>query len=243
MENSLFTNKGTSIDTKKLLKADSYEELKEKIESRLSRKYSKSKLEYLKGIQAVFEDWEKDKDEIYRELYKRLKFTIETKAKWLERKYSSVRLSFHDFEAELWKITYEAIESYEQAGDIDTEFTLLETLELFWKYRMKDFIRSCLFTRKHSPWYTAASLADNFNEFLPDDSPLPEEQLILNETVTEMFNDSNLTTNERKLLEIIYDKPEGSLRDWGKCLGIDHPETVRRLYNSLKRKLEKFNPY
>ena len=253
MAASLFTNTGTRIDTKQNLKADSYGELKEKINTRLGRKYTKSKVGFVWKVQALFDDPDfielenGNFEEDHWKLKKALSFTIEQKANWYEYRYRNARLSYHDFEAELWKITFAAIEYYEDGGDFESyegaEFTLIETLELFWKTRMIDFIRSCMYTEKHTPWYTAASLADDFNEFWPDSSPNPEQQLVINETITEMFTDSGLTKRERKLLEIIYDKPNDSLSKWGKLLNIEHPETVRRLYQPLKGKLAKYNPY
>jgi hypothetical protein len=242
--NQTITRSFGEFDTGSMLKADSYQELMDKINFRLNQKYSKkSKIKWIWQIQKIYANWEKSKDETYAELHKQLKFTVEAKADWLERKYKNTRLSFHDFEAELWKITYDAIEYHEQSGDIDTEFTLVETLELFWKYRIKDYIKSCLYTEKHSPWYTASSLAANFNQYWKDETPGPEKSYIHKETVTSMFKDNGLTKEERQLLELIYDFPSGSLREWGEELGIKHPETVRRRFISLQKKLEKYNPF
>ncbi|MDF2039355.1 MULTISPECIES: hypothetical protein [Cytobacillus] len=250
---SLFTNRGTNIDRATMLKADSYEELKEKINTRLGRKYSPSKIKYVWKIQELFNNpdfsvLENGNLEVdYWRLTRELKFTINKKAEWYAYRYRNARLSYQDFEAEFWKITWDAIEYYEQGGDFESfegaEFTLVETLELFWKNRIIDFIRSCLYTKKHNPWYTAASLSDDFNEYWPDTSLLQDEQLIINETIDELFCDKSLTEDERRLLEIIYDNPTESLREWGEKFGFNHPETVRRRYLSLKRKLSKYSPY
>ncbi|WHX62769.1 hypothetical protein [Peribacillus frigoritolerans] len=240
---SLFTAKGNEIDRSKMLKADSWQELKEKLESRLKKEYKSSRLIWINKLQNIFTNYELTKDEMLAELTKMLKFTIEKKAEAYERKYKYVRLSYHDFEAELWKITYLAIDYYEEVGDIDSEFMLLETLEMFWKSRMNNFIKSCVYTKKHNPWYTASTLADDFETKHPDESVNIELQLIHQETITELFNESRLTEKERKLLEIIYEKPDESLREWGERLNINHPETVRRLYKQLKVKLAKHNPY
>jgi hypothetical protein len=226
-----------------ILKADSYKELMDKIHTRLNEKYSSSKVKWIWRIQNAFDncDYIELDDGNYElhfhELYVLLNQTIKWKAEALERRYKYVRLSYHDFEAKLWEITYDAIEYYDSNHGLDTEFTLLETLELFWKYRMKDYIKSCLFTKKHSPWYTASSLADNFDGFWNDELPIIEGY---KDTVEGMFNDSDLSENERQLLEEIYNNPEGSLRDWGKEIGITHPQTVKRLYQSLQKKLEKY---
>lgn len=245
---SLFTKRGNEIDSKEMLKADSHQELMDKVDSRLNRKYVKSsKIAWVWQIQDVFN--KSGYEELtngnlvgdYDELFKRLRFTIESKANWLEIKYKYTRLSYQDFEAELWKITYDAIEYYEQSGDIDTEFTLLETLELFWKTRIISFIKSCLFTVKHKGWYTSLPLADDFEEFWEDESPNQEDEYLYKETIQEMFNDIELTDEERNLLAVIYDYPSGSLREWGKELGINHPETVRRLFQTLRKKLAKYS--
>ncbi|MCI2253434.1 hypothetical protein L2D08_03540 [Domibacillus sp. PGB-M46] len=239
--NKLIFKRAEEIDRSQILKADSYQELVSKMESRLKRKYSSSKIKWVRQVQMVFSDWDKDTDEVYSELQKLLKFTIEAKAKYYEKKYKSVRLSYHDFEAELWKITFAAIQYYEESGDIDTEFMLVETLEMFWKTRMIDFIKSCLYTEKHSPWYKAATLDEKSIERLPDNSPSMEQQYIYKETIEEMFNAEELTEKERELLALIYDNPSGSLREWGSELGVPHPQTVRRLFDSLKNKLVKYN--
>lgn len=234
------------IDVKSMLKADSYEELIDKIDTRLKKKYSSSKVKWVWKIQRLFENHDVITDENnnmtadYTRIHRMLEFTIQKKAEWYEKRYYSVRLSYHDFEAELWKITYDAIEYYEQSGDIDTEFTLVETLELYWKFRMKDFIKSCLYTEKNKPWYTAAPLADEFDEFWADESLNPEQMYLVKETVTEMFNESSLTEKERLLLTVIYDYPSGSFREWGKEMGINHPETVRRMLKSLQMKINRY---
>lgn len=236
-----------------MLKAESYEELRDKINTRLGRKYKPSKITYIWKVQELYNNPDftlldnGNLEADYWKLIRELKFTIDKKAEWYEYRYRSKRLSYHDFESELWKIAWDAIEYYQQGGDIESyvgaEFTLVETLEMFWKNRMIDFIRSCLYTEKHSPWYNAVSLAEDFNEFWSDTSLLPEEQLLINETVSEIFSDTNLIDNERRLLGAIYENPNDSLRNWGEQLGLNHQETVRRLYKSLKRKLAKYNLY
>lgn len=240
---SLFTAKGNEINRSQILKADSWQELKEKLESRLKKEYKTSRLIWIHSLQNTFSNYELTKDEMLAELTKKLTFTIEKKALAYERRYKYFRLSYQDFEAELWKITYLAIDYYEEVGDLDSEFMLLETLEMFWKTRMNNFIKSCVYTKKHNPWYTASTLAEDFDTKHPDESVNIEKSFIQEETISEMFNDTNLTERERRLLETIYDWPEDSLRDWGKRLGVDHPETVRRLYKSLQRKLAKYKQH
>lgn len=237
------TKNFSEIDIREMLKADSYQELIAKIDTRLKKKYSSSKIKWIWKIQRIFENLDYTTLENgyvtqdYTKLHRTFEFTIQQKADWYERRYWSVRLSYHDFEAELWKITYDALEYYESVQDIDCEFTLVETLELFWKYRMKDFIKSCLYTEKNKPWYTATTLADEFDEFWADESLNPEQLYLMKETVNEMFNHPSLSDTERKLLEVIYDNPDGSYREWGEEIGINHPETVRRHIKSLKMKL------
>ncbi|MFE4352460.1 hypothetical protein [Peribacillus butanolivorans] len=239
MTSELFV-KGRNIDRQRMLKADTYQELMDKIDGRLERKYPASKVIWIREIQSIFRNWDLSTEEIESQLAEKLKFPIEKKAAWLERKYKSVRLSYQDFEEELWNITYQAIEYYELNNDIDTEFTLVETLELFWKNRMNSFIKSCLYTKKNSGWYFAAPLAEDFEQFWPDRSPGPEESYILRETVDDMLSDPELNELEKRLLAVIYDYPDGSLREWGKEIGISHPQTVKRLFGSVQRKLGKY---
>lgn len=234
-------NYGIEIDKSDMLKAESYDELINKINHRLNRKYKPTKVKWVWQIQDA---WKNSPLEVvkgnsvvnYRKLFNMLKQTIEGKAKGLANRYRSVRLSFHDFESELWDITYRAIEYYEMAGDLETEFTIWETLEMFWGNRIKSFIRSCIYTQKHNPWYTAAEV----NEFYPDSSASPEEEYIRKETLAEIFNDSDLTYKERQLLNVISEIPDGSLREWGKGVSIKHPESVKRLLVSLQEKLSKY---
>jgi hypothetical protein len=236
--NRLFKH-GTEIDRDSMFKADSYEELLEKINIRLNKQYKPSKVKWVWQIQDA---WKNSPIDIvnenvetnYRKLFNMLSTTIKGKSQGLETRYKGVRLSFHDFESELWDISFKAIEYYEQAGDIETEFTLLETLEMFWKTRINSFIKSKLYTKKHNQWYTAVEI----NELFPDYSLSPEQEYIRKETMLEIFNDSDLTEKERKLLGVISDYPNGSLREWGKELGINHPQTVKRLYESLHKKLQ-----
>jgi hypothetical protein len=228
--------RGREIDKIRVLKADSYDEYQDKMIARLNRKYSKSKVEWVLQIQALFEALT---DETYAELFKRLRFTIEGKAKAKEKRFKNVWLSYHDFEEQLWKATYDALDYYEQVWG-DTEFSLLETLELYWKKRLTSFIKSTLYTQKHSPWYNASKLAEGFEEFWADESPNPEQGYIYKETVNDMLNDRELNEKERMLLAEIYDFPSGSLRDWGNEIGISHPQSVKRIYKQLKRKLDKY---
>lgn len=220
-----------------------YNELIHKINTRLNNKYSLSKVKWVWKVQSVFNNcgFEPLTNGTlmadYTALINELRFTIDRKAEWYAHKYKNTRLSFQDFESELYDITYKAIEYYEQSNDIDTEFTLIETLELYWKNRMNSYIKSCLYTVKNGQWNTALPLTDNFNEAEPDTAPSPEQQYINKETVTAMFNDTDLTDKERQLLSIIYDYPSGSLREWGTELGITHPQTVKRLFQSLQKKL------
>lgn len=138
-----------------MLKADSYKELMHKVNTRLESKYPKSKVKWVWKIQSLFNDADietlENGDivfEYYTALIKELRFTIVKKAEWYATKFRNTRLSFQDFEAEFYDITYKAIQYYEESGDLDTEFTLVETLEMYWKTRMTSFIKSCLYTHK-----------------------------------------------------------------------------------------------
>ncbi|MBN3556053.1 hypothetical protein JYA63_17370 [Fictibacillus nanhaiensis] len=239
---------GGEIIRSNILKADSYQELQIKIRKRINGKYSSSKVKWIWKIQDLFRNSELVKlpngyyEYDHSKLYSALEFTIEKKANWLEKKYKYVRLSFHDFEAELWKITYDAIDYYEIWVD-DTEFTLVETLELYWKTRMIDFIKSCLYTIKHGDWYKSASLSEDFESVWPDNNLEIEKQLLYKQTVAEMLAAVELNEQERKLLYLIYDYPSRSYREWGKELGINHPEKVRRLFLSIQKRLTKYNPF
>lgn len=108
---------------------------------------------------------------------------------------------------------------------------------------MNDFIKSCLYTVKHGDWYKSASLSEDFESVWPDHNLNIEKQVLYKETVAEMFADAELNEQERKLLYLIYDYPKGSFRKWGEELGVDHPETVRRLLLSVQNKLAKYNPF
>ncbi|EFI66018.1 hypothetical protein BFZC1_24115 [Lysinibacillus fusiformis ZC1] len=235
---------GTDIDKGNMLKADSYKELMHKVNTRLENKYPKSKVKWIWKIQSLFNDTDLetlengDIQSDYTALIKELRFTIVKKAEWYATKFRNTRLSFQDFEVEFYDITYKAIQYYEESGDLNTEFTLVETLEMYWKTRINSFIKSCLYTHKNGEWFKSASLSDHFNDTEPDTAPTPEQDYILKETVTAMFNDSDLTDNEKALLAVIYDNPTGSLREWGQEIGIVHPQTVKRLFQSLQRKLE-----
>jgi hypothetical protein len=241
--NTVISKVGDAIDRNDMLKADSYQELMEKIKLRLSKKYRASKIEWVWDIQKAWQNTDYDISDNgiwepnYYKLFKKLEKTIQWKAEWLEKKYKFVRLSYHDFEAELWKITYEAIQYYESAGDIDTEFTLVETLEMYWKNRMNNYIKKCLYTEKHGWWHFSKSIPN----YLHDTAHNPINPNPAIEKVEEIFSDESLTEKERKLLEAIYNNPVGSYREWGKEISVSHPETIRRLLNSLKNKLTKFH--
>jgi hypothetical protein len=247
--NGILTKKGYEIDRDEMLKADSYHQLVDKVNARLEKKYASSKIKYVWEVQRLFNDADlevlSNGDYVadYSSLINKLRYTIEWKADWLEKKYRSVRLSFHDFEAELWKITYDAIKYYEESSDIETEFTLVETLEMWWKTRIINYIKSCIYTEKHGWWYKSKSLPEGFIEFWADDSLNPENQYIINETMMEILTDASLSTHEKALLSVIYDNPSDSYRTWGGKLGISHPQTIKRLHESIKKKLEIYNIY
>lgn len=48
-----------------------------------------------------------------------------------------------------------------------------------------------------------------------------------------MFSDSEWIEKEKALLHVIHNDPLGLLRNWGSELYIPHPQTVKRLLQSM----------
>lgn len=206
-------------------------EFEHKRKVRLERKYRPSKIRWVEKLEELYEDkWSPDGD--YLPFFKMLKTTIQMKARAYERRWKNFRLSAHDFESVFWEVTWKIIEFYHY----DNPYMLVETLELAWKRRALDVIRSATRTNRGRVWHTAVPLKDRFEQFYPD--PLDMEEMVADSVVVQqIMSEAVLTTDEKKLLQAIYSNPEATNRELAELMKRPHMEYVRRTLKKIRGKL------
>lgn len=194
----------------------------------LYRRRSKSKANLILRFEELHDQYV-DTGEPPKELMDIIGRTVAYYARGFERSSKAFWLSYQDFEELFWDEAYVVMDD-----DSHPVYYRLEVMEVRFKSRGRDLLDRAK-TEKHSHQYKAKRLHRGM------ESPGNVENEVVNRlTVEQMFAEESLTEKERELLWTMYENPEGSLRDWGEALGIDHKAVAWRL-GRVRLKLTEYN--
>ncbi|PEM14470.1 sigma-70 family RNA polymerase sigma factor [Bacillus wiedmannii] len=198
------------------------------------------KAEYILRIEKLWEEFAMEFNQEAREqrlekLLEELRFTIQTKAEALAKKWINKKISAEDLEHEFWITAWTlCIEKYNHYQD----FYLYETLLLALERKSIDVIRKYTKTKKQAINADSLPLLSKANNLYPSDEDI-EKQATDRILVQQILRDELVSVQEQKILEIIYENPNLSYRKISDILGI-HMEQVRRTLGRIKRKLRSY---
>ena len=211
----------------------------ESVDERLRRKYSAGKVEFIWVVERAYEDGDLPL------LYDLLKREIRSKAEYYERRFSSKRISRHDFEsafiAELGRLA---------SGELtNREFTTYEALQRGYAARAIDVVRAETGRRGNKVVSGQIAFESDllpFNE-ISEKSLRPGRSLEDDTTdralIDAMKNEKTLTDDERKLLKALADAPDASLRELATVCGFGNAMKAKRTLESLRARLAPYNPF
>ncbi|SCM99110.1 Uncharacterized protein BWINRASL_05343 [Bacillus mycoides] len=166
------------------------------------------------------------------DLIKSLEFTINRRAEIWGHNWRNKRLSKSDFKSAFYEVTLKLLNTYTWYQI----FYFYEELRLKLHKKGLDIVRK-LRTKQGKFDVNILPLKDEAAEFIADTQVDIETEIINNDLVERILNDSALTEQEKQLLQMIYNNPDMSNRDIAKVVGLNHHEQVTRLLKRIKRKL------
>ncbi|HEU4963640.1 MAG TPA: hypothetical protein VFV52_07240 [Bacilli bacterium] len=163
---------------------------------------------------------------------------IRSRARKNGEKWRNIRLCEADFESCFWGEAWNVIADYTWHSG----YYLYETLDLAFSRRALDLVRAAL-RKKRAIWSKSLPLADDFENFWPDEFVNIESEVTDQMVVDEMIGYWSLTNAERQLLVALLDDPEASLQELADRCGLPNKMSVSRMKDRLKQKLALYNPY
>lgn len=187
-------------------------------------------------ILAVEKKWEayafnRSNEELMNNLLKTLSCKIKMIAKYWEKNWKKKRLSALEFESAFYEAAFKLCDEYEWSSD----FYFYETLLVIFKCRATDLTRKVKTKRGHFE-SSILPLMEQSAEFLPNNVDI-EKEVLNRDLVIQILNDKTLTTQEKKLLQEIYNNPDASYKDWAEAIGLKHHQQVIRMLQRIKRKI------
>lgn len=169
--------------------------------------------------------------ENFDKLYGMLKTFIVGKSRKYTRRYQTrgLRIYEDDFSSVLWEATLELLH--------DTSFRK-NSFRVVLNHRLEDRARNIV--RHHmADKRRALTIAMPISATYPSNEDV--ESAVINKiNVEQLSNDSTLTVNERRLLNLLKQYPLASNQDLAVLLGYTYREKVRRLKLNLRKKGEKY---
>ncbi|MFV1010687.1 hypothetical protein [Bacillus cereus] len=165
-------------------------------------------------------------------LLKSLEFTINRKAEAWGHKWGSKRLSKSDFKSVFYEAVLRLLDTYTWYQT----FYFYEELCLKLDNRGLDIVKKSR-TKQGKFDVNVLPLKDETAEFIADTRVDIETDVINNDLVERILNDSSLTEQERMLLQAIYYNPDASYRKLAEIVGLNHHEQVTRSLSKIKKKL------
>ncbi|MDQ1913281.1 hypothetical protein RAC89_23065 [Paenibacillus sp. GD4] len=230
---TVIERKGKAV--KEALAPDSFES----VDERLRRKYSAAKVAFIWAVERAYEDGDLSL------MYDLLKNEIRSKAEYYERRYSSKRISRHDFEsafiAELGRLGSREL--------TNREFTVYEALQRGYTARAIDVVRAETGRRGNKIVSGQKAFESDllpYNEIteksLRQGRSL-EDEATDRDLIDAMLNEKTLTGDERKLFMALVNDPDASLRELAMVCGFSDHKKTKRTLDGLRGKLVKYNPY
>lgn len=166
----------------------------------------------------------------FEELYTAISPFIKNFATQLAYKWNSKRISQHDFESlfmeELWKL-------YSKYDPSKNDYYFSELLAIQLNRRKIDVIRN--YTNNQNQFEHTTHLLD---KDLPSNFDVENE--VVNTLVAEQILNNNdlLSEQERKVLQVKYERPNVSFLELANELGLNHHEQARRIYKRATNKIK-----
>lgn len=201
------------------------------------------KAEYILKVERVWEKYalafgREQRAHLLDSLLREFQFVIQKKAKAMARKWGSKKIPEADFEHAFWITAWQLCE---ERYNHYTEFYLYETLLLALERKGMDIIRKHTKTKKRALNTASVRLHEKAAYLFPSDEDI-EKQVTDRMLVEQILSDEVLTSDERLLLETIYQNPDLSYRAISREIGTHH-EQVKRNLERIRRKLQHYKYY
>ncbi|MFB7140953.1 hypothetical protein ACFCYN_14975 [Gottfriedia sp. NPDC056225] len=203
-------------------------------ERRIEKIFRKGKVDLIKAVERIYDN--ELPDDACNRICKIFNSTVIASARrWSHNAQSSgIRLYVDDFEEVFWKAVLDMIwYDYDSRSD----FWLYEHIMKKMRSNALDLIKWAKRDKRVND-YTAASIEEM--QIADQQTSSIENNVTDTLLVQQIMNDPSLSENERVLLRFLYDKPEATLRDISKELGLGHPQKASRLLEKVQKKLTKY---
>lgn len=184
------------------------------------------RLQWKHSIQTVYLSGEDEK------LYRLLKPVIHSKAKRYGRMWKWAELSAEDFHSEFWEVTWNLVEQpYRQTG-----YLFYDTWELAISRRAVNLVKHATQTRQMEFEQQALRAGDRIADMAVDRSDM-ETRIVNQLYVQQLLTDERLDTDDRQLLQAIYQNPDSSFQQIAEMVGLRWSKQVTRRLDSIRRRL------
>lgn len=201
----------------------------------LKKRRKPSIVKYVLEVEKLWEEYAFDPtEENMNRILKKCKFMISKKASFLETQWGNNGLKKSDFESVFYETAWVVCQQYTHYQ----EFYLYETIHLALKRKSIDVTRY-LMTKQgafNKDVLSLDKLKEDAGDIIQDYSIDVEQEVINNDTVNKILNDSSLTVEEKRLLQVIHSNPDSSNRDIALLAGLKHHTEVTRSLEKIKSK-------